>query len=192
MSEPPAISRRASAWWPAVVALEEVMDAVTALALAVDRGAPAPGADAVRAVSSVLREACAATASGEPVRGVEVLASSSDEPLAAVVEAVKALLGVLRGGADRLTADVELSGCTAGACTGIQRAFPGFRTEHAGGGPRFAERNSLTEIRSTAQTTFPPPGCNPPWILSPYSRAFPRPARDPGGGTCHAGALAPA
>jgi hypothetical protein len=27
MSEPPSISRRATAWWPAVVALEQVMDA---------------------------------------------------------------------------------------------------------------------------------------------------------------------
>jgi hypothetical protein len=30
MSEPPSISRRATAWWPAVIALEQVMDAITA------------------------------------------------------------------------------------------------------------------------------------------------------------------
>jgi hypothetical protein len=115
MSEPPAISRRASAWWPALVALEEVMDAVTALALAVDRGAPAPSPDGVRAVSSVMRGACTAAATGAPVPGVDSLPSSAssafsassaagDESLGAVIEAVKALLGVLRSGEDRLTA----------------------------------------------------------------------------------------
>ena len=48
MSEPPSISRRATAWWPAVVALERVMDAGTATALAISRGAPAPPAGSVR------------------------------------------------------------------------------------------------------------------------------------------------
>jgi uncharacterized membrane protein YccC len=33
MSEPPAISRRAAAWWPAVIGLEQVMDAITAAGL---------------------------------------------------------------------------------------------------------------------------------------------------------------
>ncbi len=46
MSEPQAISRQATAWWPAVVGLDEVMDAVTATAVAVDHGAPAPSPDA--------------------------------------------------------------------------------------------------------------------------------------------------
>ena len=51
MSEPPSISRRATAWWPAVVGLEQVMDAVTATAVAVSRGAGGvrrPGSAAVR------------------------------------------------------------------------------------------------------------------------------------------------
>ena len=38
ISEPPSISRRAAAWWPAVVGLEQVMDAVTSTAVAVRRG----------------------------------------------------------------------------------------------------------------------------------------------------------
>nr|MDQ2816259.1 FUSC family protein [Actinomycetota bacterium] len=42
MSEPPSISRRATAWWPAVVGLEQVMDTVTSTALAVSYGAPVP------------------------------------------------------------------------------------------------------------------------------------------------------
>ena len=42
MSEPAAVSRRASAWWPAIVALDEVADAATATGVAIRRGAPAP------------------------------------------------------------------------------------------------------------------------------------------------------
>ena len=42
LSEPTPVSRRASAWWPAVVGLEEVMDAVTATAVALGRGAQPP------------------------------------------------------------------------------------------------------------------------------------------------------
>ena len=41
MSEPTAVSRRASAWWPVLVGLEEVMDAVTG-----DRGGARPGGHA--------------------------------------------------------------------------------------------------------------------------------------------------
>jgi hypothetical protein len=60
MSEPPTISRRATAWWPTVVALEQVMDAGTATALAVSRGAQVSPSgvrqlcDAVRALLGVL------------------------------------------------------------------------------------------------------------------------------------------
>ena len=60
MSEPPSSSRRATAWWPAVVALEQVMDAGTATALAVSRGAQVSPSgvrqlcDAVRALLGVL------------------------------------------------------------------------------------------------------------------------------------------
>jgi uncharacterized membrane protein YccC len=51
LSEPPAVSRRATAWWPAVAALEEVVDAVTAAAVgarpwcASSPAAARPGAD---------------------------------------------------------------------------------------------------------------------------------------------------
>ena len=54
MSEPPSISRRATAWWPAVIALEQVMDAITATALAVSRGA---AGSAVRRPAAVRRAA---------------------------------------------------------------------------------------------------------------------------------------
>ena len=43
--EPPALSRRATTWWPAVVGLGQALDVITAAAVAADHGAalPAPG-----------------------------------------------------------------------------------------------------------------------------------------------------
>jgi uncharacterized membrane protein YccC len=96
MSEPPAISRRASVWWPAVVALQQVMDAATAQALAASRGAAAPPPEGARCLGSVLRETGEAAATGAPMPPADTL--PSDEALAPVTEAVKALLGVLRTG----------------------------------------------------------------------------------------------
>jgi uncharacterized membrane protein YccC len=103
MSEPAVVSRRASAWWPAVVGLEDVMDAVTATALEVRRGAlAAPAADDVRAVSAALRSASAAAAAGEAVAGGRDL-PGGDGSLASVTGTVRSLLGVLASDEDRLT-----------------------------------------------------------------------------------------
>ncbi|HEY8281689.1 MAG TPA: FUSC family protein, partial [Leifsonia sp.] len=44
LAEPPLVSRQAAAWWPVIVALERVLDAVTAFAVERDAAA-APGAD---------------------------------------------------------------------------------------------------------------------------------------------------
>jgi hypothetical protein len=120
MSEPPAISRRASAWWPAVVGLEDVMDAVTAAAVE----GHVPSADRVRAISSGLRAACLAAVAGVPVgpaadagavpsgatdAGAASAGAASagakdvDDGLAPVVSAVQALVGVLRQDSPRLT-----------------------------------------------------------------------------------------
>ncbi|MFY9930587.1 MAG: FUSC family protein, partial [Streptosporangiaceae bacterium] len=63
MSEPPSISRSATAWWPAVVALEQVMDAATATALAVQRGAQVPSAG-VEQLCASLREVAEAASNG--------------------------------------------------------------------------------------------------------------------------------
>ncbi|HEX6518422.1 MAG TPA: FUSC family protein [Streptosporangiaceae bacterium] len=93
MSEPATISRRASAWWPAVVALEHAMDAATTLALAVSHGTAAPPPEAVRALSSVLRKTAVAAETGAPMPSPETL--PPDEVLAPVTEAIKALLSVL-------------------------------------------------------------------------------------------------
>ena len=64
LSEPRAASRRATIWWPAVVGLEQVMDAATAAAVAADHGAPLPPAVCVQELSAALRRTGAAVAGG--------------------------------------------------------------------------------------------------------------------------------
>ncbi len=95
MSEPPSISRRATAWWPAVVGLEQVMDAITATALALSRGAVASPAG-VGQLSGALRAVSEAASKGKALTAAPEL--PSDETLKPVTEAVRALLGVLGTG----------------------------------------------------------------------------------------------
>jgi uncharacterized membrane protein YccC len=95
MSEPPAISRRATAWWPAVIALEQVMDAITATALAVSRGAQVPPSG-VRQLCDALRAVSEAAATGSALAEAPEL--PDDETLRPVTDAVRALLGVLGTG----------------------------------------------------------------------------------------------
>jgi uncharacterized membrane protein YccC len=114
MSEPPAISRRAAAWWPAVIGLEQVMDAITAAGLAVSRGRPeaedagaedagagtAVPADGVRRLCDALRAVSEAARTGTELAPVPDL--PDDEILRPVSEAIRSLLGVL-GPGQRLT-----------------------------------------------------------------------------------------
>jgi uncharacterized membrane protein YccC len=93
MSEPQAISRRATAWWPAVVGLDEVMDAVTATAVAVAHGAPAPSPGATAQLAAALDSVATAVVAGVAPSGLPEL--PSDEPLQPVTEAVRAVLGVM-------------------------------------------------------------------------------------------------
>ena len=93
MSEPQPISRRATAWWPAVVGLDEVMDAVSATAVAIDHGAPAPAPDAVAQLAAALGSVATAVEAGVAPSGLPEL--PPDEPLQPVTEAVRAVLGVM-------------------------------------------------------------------------------------------------
>jgi hypothetical protein len=139
MSEPPSISRRASAWWPAVVGLEQVMDAATALALAVSRAGPAPSAEAVRTLSSVLRAATTAAASGTPQPAAWSL--PSDETLEPVTQTVRALLGGLRSG-ERLT--------VANPAPGSTRRSP----SHSRTSTRFANRDGVNRGQAALASTL--------------------------------------
>ena len=95
MSEPPSISRSATAWWPAVVGLEQVLDAVTAVSLAVGRGAHVPS-EGVEQLCQALDAVSQAASDGTPVPAS--LELPDDETLQPVTEAVRALLGVLASG----------------------------------------------------------------------------------------------
>ena len=93
MSEPRAISRQATSWWPALVGLDEVMDAVTATAVAIEHGAAAPSAGAVAELAAALDSVAAAVDAGVAPPGPPEL--PPEEPLQPVTDAVRAVLGVL-------------------------------------------------------------------------------------------------
>jgi uncharacterized membrane protein YccC len=95
MSEPAAVSRRASAWWPAIVALDEVVDAATATGVAIRRGAPAPSADAVHQLTAALSAVADAIKAGVPP---PVGALPDDEALKPVTDAVRHVLSALGSG----------------------------------------------------------------------------------------------
>jgi uncharacterized membrane protein YccC len=78
MAEPHAASRRATAWWPALVGLEEAVDAVTATAVAIGHGAPAPSPGAVRQLTAAL--GAVASAVQDRVAPPAVTELPSDEP----------------------------------------------------------------------------------------------------------------
>ena len=92
MSEPAAVSRRASAWWPAIVALDEVADAATAARVAISRGEPAPSPDAVHQLTAALSTVADAIDAGVPPRVGEL---PDDEALKPVTDPVRPVLSVL-------------------------------------------------------------------------------------------------
>ena len=101
MSEPPSISRRATAWWPAVVGLEQVMDAITSTAVAVSRTATVSPAG-VRILSEALQAVGEAASTGTAL--AQAPEWPDDETLRPVTEALRALLGVF-GTGQQLTAN---------------------------------------------------------------------------------------
>ncbi|MFD6230140.1 FUSC family protein [Streptomyces sp. NPDC060232] len=69
LTEPPPTGTRAAAWWPLVVAVERIVDAVTAARVRVDHGAPPPAAEEVAGIARQLRElAVRVRSSTTPVR----------------------------------------------------------------------------------------------------------------------------
>jgi uncharacterized membrane protein YccC len=99
MSEPTRVSRRASAWWPAVVGLEEVMDAVTATAVALGRGAEPPSPASVHQLCGALRAVADAIETDTPLRSAFPL--PADPQLESVTAAVRSVVSMLtRGGGD--------------------------------------------------------------------------------------------
>ena len=92
MSEPATISRQAAAWWPALVALEEVVDAVTAVGVAIRHGEAAPESGAVHQLTAALDATADAVKAGTLPRPAEL---PSDPSLKPVTDAVRAVLAIL-------------------------------------------------------------------------------------------------
>jgi uncharacterized membrane protein YccC len=98
MSEPAPVSRRATAWWPAVVSLEELMDVVTSAVVAIGRGAPVPSATSVHTLTGALRAVADAIETGTPPRLAGPL--PADPELETVTASVRSVLSVLIKGGD--------------------------------------------------------------------------------------------
>jgi uncharacterized membrane protein YccC len=95
VSEPAAASRQASAWWPALVGLEEVVDAVTATAVSLGAGATPPSPQAVRQLTGALSAIADTVENGTRPPGTVIL--PVDDALRAVTEAVRSVLTVIAG-----------------------------------------------------------------------------------------------
>ncbi len=93
LSEPPALSRRATTWWPAVVGLEQALDAITAAAVAADHGAALPAPGSVRELEAVLRGLVDAGRSG--TKPTDPPRLPADEQLMPVTDAVRRVRAVL-------------------------------------------------------------------------------------------------
>ena len=96
MAEPPSISRRATAWYPALIGLERVMDATAATALSLRQSGVAVPPAGVRQLTGALRAVSAAAARGTALEKPPEL--PDDEVLKPVTVAVRALLGVVGSG----------------------------------------------------------------------------------------------
>jgi uncharacterized membrane protein YccC len=102
MSQPRALGRQATAWWPAVVGLEQVMDTVTRAAVAVDRGAPAPSTGDVRRLTAALDQVAETVRDGTspparadlPDQGDQG-DQAQDETLAPVADAVRGVQAIV-------------------------------------------------------------------------------------------------
>jgi uncharacterized membrane protein YccC len=110
LSEPRAVSRRATAWWPAVAGLEEVMDATTTTAVAISRGAPAPSPDSVRQLTAMLRGVADAMSAG--VAPPSVREYPADPELQPVVDAARSVLAVLSRAEPRATDTADAANAT--------------------------------------------------------------------------------
>lgn len=83
LSEPAAIGRRASGWYPTVVALEATVDAITATAVIADGGEPRPAPRTVAELVDALHEIAGAVRAGEPPHARRL----PDDPAARTVTA---------------------------------------------------------------------------------------------------------
>lgn len=94
LSEPHAMRRRITAWWPAVIELERLTDLVTALATGVRHGDTPPPGEQVELLAATLDEIADAVRSGDPPRALTL---PDDEPLDQITAAVRSVRSVFLG-----------------------------------------------------------------------------------------------
>ncbi|MBO0776548.1 MAG: hypothetical protein J2P34_09550 [Actinobacteria bacterium] len=95
VAEPPPVSRQAARWWPALIALESVMDKVTAAAVRMDMGEDPPAPDEVAQVTAALAASRRPAGPGArpPALPLPVNGSPSSRPTAAAVRDMQRELG---------------------------------------------------------------------------------------------------
>lgn len=92
--EPSAAGLQAAAWWPMIVTLERATDAVTGLAVGIDRGAEPISPDAIEALTDAVAEAAAAVREERPP---ERMPMPDVDRLSRLVTELVAMLTTLRG-----------------------------------------------------------------------------------------------
>lgn len=83
LAEPPMVSRPASAWWPSIVALERLADAITQAAIRLDHGTDAPPATEVTALVDGISDLAIAVAERRPPRPLP----TPDDPMLRDIDA---------------------------------------------------------------------------------------------------------
>jgi uncharacterized membrane protein YccC len=101
MSEPESVSRRATVWWPAVVGLEDLLDAITREYLAISRGAPAPPAKSVHRIAGTLTAIADAMEAGQPLIAGPLPPDPELQPLTDAAAGVLSALNPLPATEDR-------------------------------------------------------------------------------------------
>jgi hypothetical protein len=92
MAEPPAVSRGAARWWPALIGLEQVMDAVTATAVHSDLAGSRPSTDSVEQLTAALKEIADAVRAGRRPRDLPLPDEEAVRPVADAVRDVQRAL----------------------------------------------------------------------------------------------------
>lgn len=92
--EPSAAGLQAAAWWPVIVTLERATDAVTGLAVGIQRGAEPISADAIETLTEAVAEAAASIREQRPPQRVPM---PDVERLSRLVTELVSVLATLRG-----------------------------------------------------------------------------------------------
>lgn len=92
--EPSPAGRQAAAWWPAIVALEQLTDAVTAVVVSIEHGSSLPAEADVRLLTAALAEFASAVRQDRDPVDTEL---PVDAGLADLVDRVRAVLEAVRG-----------------------------------------------------------------------------------------------